>query len=97
MRTTGIAELIPRLRTALDALFTLDISALSEVELLDALAAIHPLLCQAQAVQTTLIRAAHRRALWPAPGAELTLSIVAPHPEIGREGERDDGCGTSDR
>jgi hypothetical protein len=55
------AGVLERLRADLAELAALDLAALSDAELLDALRALHPLLCQTQAAQTRLIGAAHRR------------------------------------
>ncbi len=68
------AEALQRLRGALADLAALDVAALSDVELLDALRALHPLLCQTEAVQTRLIGAAHGRGSAALDGAVSTLS-----------------------
>jgi hypothetical protein len=55
------AETLQRLGAALADLAALDVTGLSDVEVLAALRAVHPLLYQTEALQTRLIGAAHRR------------------------------------
>jgi hypothetical protein len=56
--TVGVLD---RLRADLAELATLDLASLSDVEVLAALRAVHPLLCQTEALQTRLIGVAHGR------------------------------------
>ncbi len=52
---------LDRLRADVAELAAFDVVALSDVELLDALRALHPLLCQTEALRTRLIGAVHGR------------------------------------
>jgi hypothetical protein len=72
MGSIGVSALIERLRVDLSELADLETSPLSDVELLDALRLMHPLVNQAQAVQTRLIGAVHHRGAVTADGAVST-------------------------
>jgi hypothetical protein len=72
MRTTAGA--LNDLSVALAELVALDVAALSDVEVLDALRVLHPLLCQAEALQSRLIGAAHGRGAAALDGAVSTVS-----------------------
>src|SRR5919197_47635 len=85
---TGVAGLISRLRNDLDAITTLDPAALSDVELLDTLRDLQPLLCQAQAAQTRLIAAAHRRGSTTVDGAASTVAWLRNRLRLGDAGSQ---------
>jgi hypothetical protein len=70
----GTAAVLDRLRAEMAELAALDVTALSDVEVLDALRALRPLLCQTEALQTRLIGAAYRRGATALDGAVSTLS-----------------------
>jgi hypothetical protein len=68
------AGVLQRLGVALADLAALDVATLSDVEVLDALRALRPLLCQTEALQTQLIGAVHRRGSAALDGSVSTLS-----------------------
>jgi hypothetical protein len=80
------AGALQRLGVALADLVALDIAALSDVEALDALRALHPLLCQTEALQTQLIGAVHRRGSATLDGSVSTLSWLRCRLRLGDAG-----------
>lgn len=75
-------------RAALRALAELDLATLSDAQLLDTLAAVAPLVCQAQAVQTRLIGAAHVRGAAAVDGAASTVSWLRNRLLLGEAGNQ---------
>ncbi|HKT06214.1 MAG TPA: DUF222 domain-containing protein [Rugosimonospora sp.] len=74
MCTSGAGGLVDRLRTDFAELVALDPTALSDVELLDMVAAVAPVVCQARAAQTGLIGVAHRRGAVALDGSVSTVA-----------------------
>jgi Domain of unknown function (DUF222)/HNH endonuclease len=79
-------DLLDRLRADLTELATVDPATLSEPALLDTLRALHPQICQAQAVQTRLIAAAHRRGAAAGDGAASTQAWLRCRLRLGDAG-----------
>jgi hypothetical protein len=77
---------LDRLRADVAELAALDVVALSDVELLDALRALHPLLCQTEALRTRLIGAVHGRGAAALDGAVSTVSWLRCRLRLGDAG-----------
>jgi hypothetical protein len=84
MRTTAGA--LKDLSVALAGLVALDVAALSDVEVLEALRVLRPLLCQTEALQSRLIGAAHGRGAAVLDGAVSTVSWLRCRLRLGDAG-----------
>src|SRR5262249_32814917 len=86
MRSGGVWQVVDRLRADLAELVAVDPAGCSDQDLREALRALHPVLCQAQAVVTGLVGAAHRRGAATVEGAASTQAWLRNRLRMGDAG-----------
>jgi hypothetical protein len=83
MSTGDVAQLVGALQTAATRLVEVDVAALSDAALLEALAALRPVVCQVQAAETRLVGAVHCRGAAGLDGAVSTSAWLRNRLRVG--------------